>query len=320
MLQQDEQLELSTAQERADVPSQRKGDLDKLYERIENMVREREEKEQKRMNQLLVAISEQLNKNVVALFEGVIQKEIRGPLTQKIEKIVNSRIDYKIKEMSNVCSTALVSAVEGKALAQTISKTIKAGIVEGIVPVVENGMNEIRLQILDRMKAMPMCVEKFEDDLSESKDDTFDIMVDTLKDCDDHIEEHPKDVIIHLLETDIAECFTYVIGSKDPEIFLFLLNKLPPDAEIDMPNGLLVQFIQQMILFIGAGWRQASLRSRYTIFLSNALSHIQRDKLTEEDLNILRDSILNLLKGCPAFGGSPNERHMLGLMQEMGLY
>ncbi|KAI5147086.1 hypothetical protein NEAUS04_0251 [Nematocida ausubeli] len=319
MLIPDEQLERTCPQEES-MHGESRGELDVLYTRIENMIKEREEKEQIRMKQLLGAISEQLNKNVAALFENIIQKEVRGPLCQKIEKVLTSRVDQKMNEVSNHCSNAVVTSIEGKALNQTVSKTLKNAVIEGIVPVIENGMNEIRLQILDRMKAMPLYVEKLEEDISDSKDDTFDRMVDTLNDFTEHIEEHPTDIITRLLETNIAECFSYVIGSNDPEMFLFLLDKLPPDAEIDLDNSLLVQFVQQMIMFIGTGWKQARLRAQYTAFLSNALSHIKRNSLKENELQTLQDSILHLLRGCPSFGSTSGERYMLDLIQEMGLY
>ncbi|KAI5191443.1 hypothetical protein NEMIN01_1519 [Nematocida minor] len=290
-----------------------------LYGKLEEMIKEREEKEQIRMDRLLKTVSEQLNKNVAVLFESIIQREVRVHLLQKIEKILAFKIDQKMHEIANMCNSTIMSSIEGKALNQAINRSLKSAVVEGIVPIIENGMNEIRLQVIGKMQAIPMGMERLDDDLSESKDETLDHIADTLKDYN-HIEEDPTEMIIHLLETDIAECFSYVLESNDPEAFLFLLDKLPPDAEIDLENDLLVMFIQQMVSFVGKRWKKETMRKKYTIFLGNALSHLQKGRLQFEDAEKIKQSLSELFKACPAFGNTQDEKWMLDLIQNMELY
>ncbi|KAH9385547.1 uncharacterized protein NEMAJ01_0443 [Nematocida major] len=290
-----------------------------LHTKLEGMLNEREEKEQKRMDRLLVTVSEQLNRNVAALFETIIQREVRGPLQQKIEKALGTKIDQKMGNIPNVCTSAIQSSIEGKALQNFIGRTLKSAIVEGIVPVIENGMNEIRLQVLDRIKTMPISMESVDDAASESKDETLDRIADALHEYN-HIEEGPFDIITHLLETDIEECFAYVIESNDPEAFMFLLNKLPPDAEINLNNRMLMLFIQQIVSFVGSGWKTEPYRSKYTSLLENALSHIKKERLSGGDINTLRNTMLQLLTGCPDFGETKSEQFILDIMHTMGLY
>lgn len=295
------------------------GQFAALYERIELMIKEREEKEQKRMDRLLKTVSEQLNKNVTVLFENIIQREVRGHLSQKIEKVLSVRIDQKMNEIMQGCAGAIMSSIEGKTLNNSINKSLKTAVVESIVPIIENGMNEIRLQVVDRIGSIPINVERIEDDLSESKDDTLEYIVDTLKECNP-IEEDPAEMIMHLLETDIEECFLYVLGSNDQESFRFLLDKLPPDAEIDLNKDLLVLFIQQIVSYVGSKWKDSSLRNKYTLLLGNALSHIQKDQLSHEDIEKIKNSVSTLFKVWPSFGDTQDEKWVLNIIQSMGIY
>lgn len=322
MIHTEEKLNTNVTTEKGtakDIEKGMYGQFSALYEKIEVMVKEREEKEQKRMDRLLKTVSDQLNKNVTVLFENIIQREVRGHLVQKIEKLLSVKIDQKMNEIAQGCTNTITAAVEGKSLNNSITKALKMAVIEGIVPVIENGMNEIRLQVVEKMGSIPISTERIEEDLSESKDDTLEYIVDTLKECNP-IEEDPSEMIMHLLETDIAECFLYVLGSNDQDSFRFLLDKLPPDAEIDLNKDLLVLFIQQIISYGGNRWKDDSVRNKYTLLLGNALSHIHKNQLLYEDIEKIKNSIFMLFKVYPSFGNTRNEKWVLNIIQNMGIY
>ncbi|OAG31810.1 hypothetical protein NEDG_00285 [Nematocida displodere] len=293
-----------------------------MHERTEEIIREREEKEKQRMDRLLAMVSEQLNKNVAALFEGIIQREIRTHVVQRIDKAINAKIDQKMQELSNICTATITASVEGRCMQQTLQRTLKPLIIDGIVPVVENGMTEIRLQVLERLRDMPVATTRLEDEevTLESKDETLDDLVDVLRNeagyNDEIYTEGPYEAVMHLLETNIVECFSYVIESSDPDTFMFFLEKMPLDAEMDLSNTLLISFISQLVSVTGIGWRRETIpeRMKYTLLLNNALSHIERKTLTREDAFKLDQILSQLSEDYTVFGAAPEEKETLSIL------
>src|SRR5699024_5753116 len=126
--------------------------MHKMNEKIDLVIKEREKTERKRMERLLETDSEHINKNITQLFESIIQKEIRTNRRPQIEKGLEIKIGQKIQEIPSLCMQTISSVLEGKPMQQTLSKALKQKVFDAVVPVIENGMCEIRLQILERIK------------------------------------------------------------------------------------------------------------------------------------------------------------------------
>ncbi|KAI5185611.1 hypothetical protein NEHOM01_0937 [Nematocida homosporus] len=297
----------------------------KMYERTEELIKDRELAERQRLERLLETVSEQLNKNVAVLFESIIQREIRTHVSQKIEKAVHSRIDQRMHELSYACVQAVSNALESKSIQTAINRTLKSGVVDALLPTVENGLNEMRLQVLEHVKGISLPLEKEVEQEEypsvDSRDETLDQFVDSLR-LEGHsnsYQEDPFRTVTHLLETNILEGFSYAVNAGDPDIFMFFLEKMPLDAEMDLSNGLLVSFIDQLVAATGLGWRREPVpqRLKYALLLNNALSHIQKKSLGPADTLVLQKSLALLLGPHSDYGASPEEQETLQLIDSL---
>jgi len=289
---------------------------------LEQIFEEREEKERKRTEKLLEAVTEQLNRTVTGVLEGIIQKEVRTQLVQRLEKTLSAKIDQKLQELSNICAVSLSASIESKSLQHTISRAVKIGVIDAVIPSVENGMNEIRLQVLERIKKLPVHVEKSEcEEIStESKEETLDNFADTLRNEENNAHEYfedQKETVMHLLETNILECFSYAVGSEDPDLFSFFLEKIPLDAEIDLSNSLLVSFIYQLVgTLLRSGPKTQSYKTKNILLLNNSLNKIRRCKIDQKDTLLLHRCI-EAIQSTPQWGYTPEEKETLYLIEKI---
>ncbi|KAI5170695.1 hypothetical protein NEFER03_0154 [Nematocida sp. LUAm3] len=297
-----------------------------IEQKTEELLNKKETEEKRRLEILLQTISEHLNKNVASLFESVIQREIRTHLSQRIEKVIQSKIDQKLNELSGNCMQAIAMTFENKGLQHVIGRSIKAGVMEGITNTVENGMNEIRLQVLDQMKSLSFSADHsmhHDDALSvDTKDDTLTNIVDSIRD-DEFIKyaDSPCEIISHLLETNILECFSYAVNAGDPDVFLFFIEKMPIDAEMDLPNDILISFIIQLVSVGKFEWKKdtSSKRIKHVLLLNNALAHIDSSSIRQQDFEILQKHIAPLRTRIEHFGCAPEEQETLSIMQRLGI-
>lgn len=129
--------------------------VDKLMRFYEEEQKEREHKEKRRMEMMLEKVSEQLNKNLRIILEAVMKKEIR-PIVERLEnefiaqmeRRLQSKIDTSFKNQENV-----------------FVGCAKKVLVQNIVPVIEAGFEEIKLQIFEDMKQREMAASVIANDL-----------------------------------------------------------------------------------------------------------------------------------------------------------
>lgn len=117
--------------------------------------KEREHREKRKMEMVLEKISEQLNKNLRIILEAAMRKEIR-PIVERLEnefvtqmeRRLQSKIDSSFKNQENV-----------------FVGCAKKVLVQNIVPVIEAGFEEIKLQIFEDMKQREVAASEIADDL-----------------------------------------------------------------------------------------------------------------------------------------------------------
>ncbi|KAL0266012.1 UNVERIFIED_CONTAM: hypothetical protein PYX00_011729 [Menopon gallinae] len=132
------------------------GVVGRLMHFYEEERKEREHREKRRMEMVLEKVSEQLNKNLKMILEAVLKKEMR-PIIERLEtefvtqmeRKLQSKIDSSFKNQENV-----------------FVGCAKKVLVQNIVPVIEAGFEEIKLQIFDDLKQREMAaVSELVDDL-----------------------------------------------------------------------------------------------------------------------------------------------------------
>ncbi|KAI5181355.1 hypothetical protein NEOKW01_1549 [Nematocida sp. AWRm80] len=303
--------------------------IKELQENTKKIIKDREDKEHKRMTKLLEVVSDQLNRNLPTMLSSVLQTEIKNGLLHVVEKSISTKLEYKLNDISQACVNSVKNTIEGKMAQQHIYNSIKKNIVSTIVPVIENGMNEIRLQMLEKAAHITLntdtkpkqCIV----DNIDSKDealDNLDTFVDSLKNEFDYdgIETF-YETVTHLLETNIIECFSYVLNSGDPDTFLFFIDQLPLDAEMNLSNALLISFIYHLVNVTELGKPQEyrTNRIKYILLLNNALLHIDQSRLTPEEQTSLRQVVSQLTANRLAFGQTPEEQETLSILQKMSL-
>lgn len=139
--------------------------VSKLVQTYDSERREREQKDKKMMETILEKVSEQLNKNLRIILESIVKKEIRsflerfeGEIVGQIEKKLCSRIDSSMKSQES----SFVSCA-------------KKVLIHSVVPVIEAGFEEIKLQILEDLRQKSVGSELADDlDLlkGQKNDDT----------------------------------------------------------------------------------------------------------------------------------------------------
>lgn len=298
-----------------------------MYTKIDTIIREREKNERKRMEKLLETVSEQLNRNVASLFENIIQREIRTHILPKIEKGLGTRIDQRIHDLSSFCMQAISSSLESKSMQQSLSRALKQGVLEAVVPSIENGMCEIRLQVLEKIKGgIPVLAEKIEQEEeveAESQEETLDNIGDSLRIEESGMAKNDLyDMVLHLLEVNVMECFFYVLNSGDPDAFLFLLDRISLDAEMDLPAEILVSFVYQLISVTGLGTQRchpSERKVKYTLLLSKALARIQQASLQEKEIQLLKKAFNYMQKNMHRkfFGNTTEEQAVLSLIESI---
>lgn len=129
--------------------------VERLVHFYEEERKEREHREKRKMEMVLEKVSEQLNKNLRIILEAVMRKEIR-PIVERLEnefvaqmeRRLQSKIDSSFKNQENV-----------------FVGCAKKVLMQNIVPVIEAGFEEIKLQIFEDMKQREMAVSEIADDL-----------------------------------------------------------------------------------------------------------------------------------------------------------
>jgi len=293
-----------------------------LQKRGEQLATEREEKERKKAEKMLESVAEHIGKNISMQIESMVQKEIRTCIAQKIEKVLTAKLEQKLQEVANACTAAIASAAESKALHSAVMRMIKTGIVDAVVPVIENGMNEIRIQVLEQAQKLPLHIERIEDEYAsqESKEETLDNIVSQLRNEDyaeDECKEDACQRVMHLLETNIVECFAYVLDAEDASTFMFFLEKIPLDAEMDIPSTLLISFVYQLVpIIVNNDADNAQLRLKHILLLNVALSQVQKCRIDKKDAEILHKSVSQLYNNIH-FGDTLEEKETLVLIDRI---
>ncbi|MDN5249541.1 MAG: hypothetical protein QWI73_05585 [Alphaproteobacteria bacterium] len=311
--------------------------LKQTTKRTEEILRLREEREEQITLRLVEAVTEHLNKNLASLLEGTInsllegaigpllegaiQRDIKSQLIPRLEKAITQKIDQKTGEIQGQTSV--------------LAKTLRSSVIDHLVPILENGMTEIRIQMLEQMKESlietPKIPEEKEDpstECSREREEALDNLADVLKKestslefaaSNMSLETDPYDTIAHLLETNIKECFNYVINSGDPDVFLFLLEHIPLDAEMDIPSPLLVSFAVQLITVTEMGKRYVSPqeRIRHVLLLNNTLGHLERNKLPAALLRKLEEGSRPLIQNPVLFGITQEEKETIQVLSRL---
>ncbi|KAI5191813.1 hypothetical protein NECID01_1658 [Nematocida sp. AWRm77] len=301
--------------------------ITEMQMKTEKTIKEFEEKERKRTEKLGEIVVEHMKKTLAGVCESMLQKELRGPILQKLEKTLGTRIEQKLTELTNSHTASIAGIAENKALHNTLTKALKSGIVEPIVPIFENGINELRLQVLEQVEQIVLVAKgeaqalDTEDNSMDSEDGTLGQIADSLKSlvCSENIayEDHPHETIIHLLETNIRECFVYVVNYNNPDVLLFLLDHLPVDAEVDIPSSVLVSFINQLVSIITSiDKKHTANRLKHILLLNNALSQVQINNLDVEEKDMLNSS-LSFLRLDSEFGQAPEEKETFTIMERI---
>jgi hypothetical protein len=290
-----------------------KGYFGAMVKKIDAILAEREAKENLRMEQLLSLVSSQLNKNLSALLEAAIQKELKSQVFQRIGKAMTSKIDARLGEMLNgisaTNSASLAKFLESKGMQEKLSESVKENVARTLVPVVEDGINEMRLQFMDYVKTEGTLqkVEEIREMLrgfsgmarSEEGDDfTLTDLADALR-MDEGSEEEPlrkKEEIEELLETNVYKCFEVVLDSACPDLFSHFLEILSPLHLQGLPNNVLISFIQQLVTINGGKWsedKQAVSKSLSLLYKS--LMYVNGGSLTEQEAGCFK-RIIDIFK------------------------
>lgn len=305
--------------------------LEKMEARVSEMhantaklLKDREEKERKWSEQLQETVSEQIGKSLAGICEGVVQKELRGHVLSKLEKTLSMRLEQKLGELANVYAATVAASLENKSLHGTLTKALKTGIVDAVIPVIENGMTELRLQMMEQIGQIMESLARLDDENPslDSKDETLDHITNSLKNLhysENTLLEDSHEMVMHLLETNILECFTYVVHSSNPDTLLFLLSQLPVDAEVNLPNNVLISFIEQLISIITTIDKQHTPdRLKHILLLNNALSQVQTQTFAKEEYLQLEKSF-GLLRNDPEFGHAPEDVETFTIMRRIQL-
>lgn len=300
-----------------------------LTQKLDKILVNKEAKEKQRLDMLLDMISAQLSINTARLFEAVILKELRGPLFAKIEKLLVPRVESKLCEITESVAglggSIAQRLFEQRQTQQVIESSIRSGVVEALVPSVERGINEMRLQILDHFKTVNFAekleqikeaVERLgEPGHSEEELENFTLtdLADALRTDGEEMEyeeeEHEKketrkgkkEELRHLLKEDPVASFIYVLDSTSPSLlraFLEVLEEIPVDPPL--PNKVLIAFVYQVITITGSEWKESTPLAHKSLgLLAHALAQLHCGLFTPTEEKELKNAALLFERAVP---------------------
>lgn len=221
-----------------------RGVVGKLVLAHENERKERELSEKRKMDMLLEKISEQLNKNLKIILETAVKKEMR-PIVEKFESEVLAQIEKKIQSRIDTAFRGQENAFVNCA---------KKVLVQNIVPVVEAGFEEMKLQILESIQPRAAAPELAVD-------------LGLLK-----IDENKETKLFNLIQrSEIIKGVELVLDSNE-EVFETFLNTFECKFLKYLEPNTIFELFRKALLF-----NMCNKNARFGNFLDFVVAHIVED-------------------------------------------